>query len=146
MEKDTRARIFNGFGILASVVIVVSGSIIPHAIVDLLVQVFGALMIIWALVTAIVEKNHTTTKLPKGYFFIEHGPYEILRHPIYAGYLLIMISIVETQFTFLRLISLLILCGAIWLKIIREEFIMSEDIEGYKEYKKKTKALIPYLL
>jgi protein-S-isoprenylcysteine O-methyltransferase Ste14 len=146
MENDTRARIFNGFGILSSIAIVLSGSVVPHAIVDLLVQVFGALMIVWALVTLMVEKKHTTVPLPKGYFFIEHGPYEILRHPIYAGYLLIMVSIVETEFTLLRLISLLILCGAIWLKIIREEYIMGEKIEKYNDYKKKTKALIPYLL
>jgi len=145
MEKDIRAYIFNGFGILASIIIIIGGSIIPHAIVDLLVQVFGALMIIWALLTVMVEKKHTPS-LPKGYFFIEHGPYEILRHPVYAGYLLIMISFVETEFTPLRLISFLILCIAIWLKIIREEFLMNEKVERYSDYKKKTKALIPYLL
>jgi protein-S-isoprenylcysteine O-methyltransferase Ste14 len=145
MEKDLRAHIFNGFGLLSSLFIVLSGSVVPHAIVDLLVQVFGALLIVWALITIIVERTHQIA-LPKGYFFIQHGPYEILRHPIYAGYLLIMISIVETEFTFLRLVSLLILCLVVTLKIIREEYTMSEKIEKYKEYKKKTKALILYLL
>jgi len=57
-----------------------------------------------------------------------------------------MISFVEIDFTFLRLIALIILCVAIMMKIIREEYTMEHEVEEYKQYKQKTKALIPYLL
>jgi len=109
-----------------------------------MVQLFGALLMIWAIITIKVhkEKQH----LPKGYFFIETGPYEIIRHPVYAGYLLVMVSFVEIEFTFLRFIALLILVGAIFMKILREENMMSRTVAEYSEYKKKTKAIIPYLL
>lgn len=145
MENDRRALIFNGFGILASIFILLSGQIFAQTVVDLLVQIFGILLIIWAAITIKVNKNKQSYNFPKGYFFLTTGPYEIIRHPVYAGYLLVMVGIVEIEFTFLRFIALLILCICILLKIIREEHTMLIDVEEYKSYKIKTKTLIPYL-
>jgi len=144
VDTDRRALIFNGFGILASIFILLSGAIVSQVLVYLLVQVFGALLIIWAVLT--IKVNKSKHHLPKGYFHITTGPYEIIRHPVYAGYLLIMISFVEIEFTFLRLIALIILGIAILLKIIREEYTMKLKVQEYTNYMKKTKALIPYLL
>ncbi|HWY79986.1 MAG TPA: hypothetical protein VNW29_06550 [Candidatus Sulfotelmatobacter sp.] len=144
METDRKALIFNSFGILASIFILLSGKIVSPVVIYLLIQIFGVLFIIWAVITRKVSRiKH---KLPKNYFFLEKGPYEIIRHPIYAGYLLIILSFVEIEFTFLRLIALFILCTVIMLKIIREEYTMEHEIKEYKEYKTRTKALIPYLL
>ncbi len=144
MDTDRKALIFNAFGILASIAILLSGAIFSPTMIYLLVQLFGLLLIVSAMLTIKVGKR--THKLPKGYFFIKKGPYEIIRHPIYAGYLLIMISIVEIEFNLVRLIALVILCIAVFMKILREEYTMTQDVHEYREYKEKTKAIIPYLL
>jgi protein-S-isoprenylcysteine O-methyltransferase Ste14 len=144
MDTQKRALIFNGFGVLASLFILLSGAIVSQVLIYLLVQIFGALLMIWAFITIKVHKTHQN--LPKGYFFLKTGPYEIIRHPIYASYLLIMVSFVEIEFTLLRLIALLILVAAIFMKILREEDLLNRTISEYSEYKKKTKAIIPYLL
>ena len=147
MERDTKAVIFNAIGIIATLFILVSGPIFTPTVLYVLIQLFGILLIVWALIAIKVNKQHRNRHpLPPGYFFIDKGPFEIIRHPIYAGFLLIIFSIVEIEFTFLRLVALLILCAAIMMKIIREEYTMAEKIHEYKEYKKKTKAIIPYLL
>lgn len=146
MESDTKAIIFNGFGILASIFILMSGNLVSQTLIYLLVQIFSALLIIWAILTIKVSKPKHKHKLPEGYFFLESGPYEIVRHPIYAGYFLIMLSFVEIEFTFLRLVALLILSVVLMLKIIREETILTKEVHEYKHYQTKTKALIPYLL
>ena len=144
MDNDRKAVIFNSFGILSSIFILLSGRLISQTAVDLLVQLFGALLIVWSLITIRVTKHKKD--LPSGYFYLTKGPYEILRHPIYTGYLLIMISFVEIEFSLLRMIAFLILCIVIFLKITREDSTMIAEVSEYKEYKKKTKALIPYLL
>ena len=144
MDTENRALIFNGFGILASLFILLSGALLSQVMIYLLVQVFGALLMIWAFITIKVHK--TSHHLPKGYFYIKTGPYDIIRHPVYAGYLLVMVSFVEIEFTLLRFIALLILVAAIFMKILREENVMSDTISEYSGYKKKTKAIIPYLL
>lgn len=146
VETERKALIFNGFGLLASIFIILSGAVISHALIYLMIQIFGALLIVWAVITIKVSKAKAHQGLPKGYFFIHSGPYEIIRHPVYTGYLLIMISFVEIEFTFLRLIALLILAIAIFMKILREEDTMNRQIPEYAEYKKQTKTLIPYLL
>ena len=146
METDRKALFFNSFGILASLFIFVSGPLFTTIVVYIMVQVFGLLLIIWALITKKVSKQHKKHTLPDGYFFLDKGPYEIIRHPVYAGYLLVMTSLVEMEFTFLRLVALVILITVIALKIIREEYTMNKEVSEYHEYKTKTKALIPYLL
>src|SRR5271155_4452232 len=132
MTDDRKEFIFNACVIIASLFILVSGQLFAQAMIYLLIQIFGILLITWALITIKVSKNHHKHPLPNGSFFLTHGPYEIIRHPIYAGFLLIMVSFVEIEFTFLRLIALAILCTALFLKIVREEYILSQEIKEYK--------------
>ena len=146
MERDGKAVLFNGVTLVATLFLLFSGPLMTNTVVDLLIEIFAALLIIWAVITRRVSKEKKHAKLPPGYFFLTHGPYEILRHPIYAGYLLIMLSLVEIEFTFLRFLALLIIFFMILLKIIREESTMGREVKEYGDYKKKTKAVIPYLL
>lgn len=146
MEKQKRAQVFNGFGILASLFILLSGPFLSNTVITGMVQLFGLLLIIWAILTRRTAGKKHDHKLPGGYFFVDHGPYEIIRHPIYTGFLLIMLMVVEIQFTLFRLIALAILCGAIFMKILREEYFMKQEVPEYGDYIRKTKALIPYLL
>ena len=144
MNAEQKTIILNGLVIIASILIVLSGAIIPQTAIDIFVQFAGLLLILWAAIT--IKMHKPKHALPKGYFFLDKGPYEIIRHPIYAGYLLIMISFVEIEFTFLRFITFILLYGVIQLKIINEENIIKRKLQQYADYMQKTKALIPYLL
>jgi protein-S-isoprenylcysteine O-methyltransferase Ste14 len=145
MERDGKAILFSGITLLATGFILLSGPIVSNTTPTLLVEIFSVLLILWACIARWVNKNKHP-HLPPGYFFVTHGPYEIIRHPFYAGFLLIILSLVEDEFTFLRLLALLIIFFMILLKIIREESTMLHEVKEYQEYKKKTKAIIPLLL
>jgi protein-S-isoprenylcysteine O-methyltransferase Ste14 len=147
METERKALLFLGLAALASLFILFTGPLfVIQNLTFVMVQAFGILLIVWALISKKVYKHHHHHKLPKGYFFVTHGPYEIIRHPIYAGYLLIMSSLVQYNFELVRIIAFFILIAAIILKIIREEYTMNQEIKDYAEYKAKTKRLIPYIV
>lgn len=141
-----KPKIFLGVMIASILFIVLTGPIFTfHTMITLLVQVFGILLIVWAVLVRQLDKKHHL-KLPKGAYFITHGPYEIIRHPIYAGILLIVSSFLQYEFTFLRVVAFFIFILSLVLKIIREEHILEHKVKEYKEYKKNTKSLIPYVV
>lgn len=144
METERKAVIFSVIAALATLFIILTGPLfVIQNLTFVLVQVFGVLLIVWALISKNIFKHHHHHHLPKGYFFVIHGPYEIIRHPMYAGFLLIVSSLVQYNFTPLRILAFLILIAVIVLKIVREEDTMEKEVKEYGEYKKKTKRLIP---
>jgi protein-S-isoprenylcysteine O-methyltransferase Ste14 len=77
---------------------------------------------------------------------ISTGVYSFVRHPLYFGCLLMMfgapLMLGSLYGLILCLIDIPILIG----RIIGEEKMMVNELEGYKEYKKKTKyRLIPFI-
>jgi protein-S-isoprenylcysteine O-methyltransferase Ste14 len=77
---------------------------------------------------------------------ITSGPYQFVRHPIYAGILLSLLGTtlcINTYWLFL-----LIMSGAFFIySALMEEKMMSQAFpKEYADYKKKTKMIIPFLL
>lgn len=121
-----------------------SGQLLIHNIAFLLMQVFGLLFIFWAILAYKLNKTQTT-ELPKGFFLVTKGPYEIIRHPIYAGILLVMAGYVQGDISIIRF---LVFIGLIIITLVRvgyEETYLGQKIKEYALYKTKTHRLIPYL-
>ena len=87
--------------------------------------------------TVTLKHDHTLTR---------GGPYAIVRHPIYSGFLLAALG---TAAFFGQIRGLLILPFALavmWQKIRIEEHFMTEQFRGeYLAYQRKVKAIIPYI-
>ncbi len=146
MWKDPKTFIINGITFLVSDFLLLSGPLLAQSLVHLLMQVLGMLIIIWAVLAKNANKAKDAHNLPSDYFFVTAGPYEIVRHPIYLGYLFFMIGSVEDTFTFLRVIAFVVLVGMIVVKIVREEHRMIREVKEYQTYRMKTKAIIPFFL
>lgn len=146
MKPENRPKIFLAVALVAGVYILATGSLAVQGVPILLSQAFGVLLIIWAVLSIKLNKHHEEHhKLPEGYFLITHGPYEIIRHPIYAGVLLFMSGFVQWDPSLLRYLAFVVLFLALLLKIIHEENVLEGAIKEYMPYKKKTHKLIPYL-
>jgi protein-S-isoprenylcysteine O-methyltransferase Ste14 len=80
-----------------------------------------------------------------GAIFINKGPYKFIRHPMYTTVLLSILCLVINYFSVLRLSIFIFLSITLIMKITFEEKILSDKFDSYREYKIKTKKLIPYI-
>ncbi len=77
---------------------------------------------------------------------ISTGPYALVRHPMYAGVLVMAIGTPLALGSWLGLVVLaLIAPGLIW-RILDEEKLLKRDLPGYGEYMQRVRyRLVPYL-
>lgn len=77
--------------------------------------------------------------------FIRKGIYAFIRHPMYAGLLMISICLVIQFPSPLRWVSLVVLIVVFVVKIIREEKSLVAHYPEYKDYQQQTNRLIPLI-
>lgn len=77
---------------------------------------------------------------------ISTGLYSIVRHPMYLGVMIMYIPTPLALGSYWGLIPMATLPVALAFRILSEEKVLCENLEGYKEYCLKTKyRLIPYI-
>ena len=110
-----------------------------------LIQIFSILFICWALLERWLHKKQGHSR-SAGIYFLKTGPYEFIRHPIYAGIILLVASAVQGEFTFLRLLDFILYLFLIIVCMKRDEqMVLAHFKHEYSEYLKKAKRLIPYV-
>jgi len=79
---------------------------------------------------------------------VEAGPYHSIRHPSYAGVLLILIGIAVSMLSLAAVVAafLLFWLGYGYRMLVEEKVLASELGDSYVEYRKRTKRIIPFLL
>ncbi|HHD83181.1 MAG TPA: isoprenylcysteine carboxylmethyltransferase family protein [Bacteroidetes bacterium] len=108
----------------------------------LLIFISGIIYRIWAIMTLGRYYSHIVREV-EGHKIIDSGPYCYIRHPAYTGMILANTGIVLFFFNAVTLlIFLLVLIPAIALRILIEEKTLF-NIEGYSEFAKSRKRLIP---
>tara|TARA_Y100001970_G_C14247935_1_gene869651 strand:- start:3402 stop:4037 length:636 start_codon:yes stop_codon:yes gene_type:complete len=85
--------------------------------------------------------------LRKSHQLITKGPYSIIRHPGYLGYILISIGLYTFLGSFFGIILSFTICSLIYFKRIPiEENILSKKFgDEFEKYKLKTKKIIPFI-
>ncbi|TFG17114.1 MAG: isoprenylcysteine carboxylmethyltransferase family protein [Promethearchaeota archaeon] len=79
-----------------------------------------------------------------GHKVIDTGTYAIVRHPMYTGFSIMGFGLALGLGSWWTLILAISAFGLLALRITFEEKMLSEELEGYLEYKKKVKyKLIP---
>ena len=80
----------------------------------------------------------------RGQTVVESGPYRFVRHPGYAGSLLIWtgFGVCSGSLPAIGLVASL-LGPAYWLRISAEEKLLQQNLPGYIAYSQRTKRLLP---
>ena len=82
----------------------------------------------------------------EGHRIVDTGPYRLVRHPIYSGFLVIYLGMAIICATGLALAGFLAMTLGLWLKARVEERFLIEEMgaTAYGNYKASTPMLIPW--
>ena len=115
--------------------------------IGLAIYVFGILIAMASMAANEFAETTVSIQEDRGQRVIDTGVYSLIRHPMYTGFIFLIIGANIWLGTYLSLIlSLLFLAIALRSRISVEEKTLLKDLEGYDDYCKKVKArLFPYL-
>ncbi len=115
--------------------------------IGLAIYVFGILTAMASMAANEFAETTVSIQEDRGQRVIDTGVYSLIRHPMYTGFIFLIIGVNIWLGTYLSLtLSLIFLAIALRSRISIEEKTLLNDLEGYEAYCKKVKArLIPYL-
>jgi protein-S-isoprenylcysteine O-methyltransferase Ste14 len=77
---------------------------------------------------------------------IQTGPYQFIRHPMYAAALLLLWSSILGHSSLITISIGLVVTGVIAIRIMTEDNFLRTRFPDYMEYSRTTKRIIPYLI
>ena len=132
-----------------------SGDVDPgtgRVIILVVLGVIGIALSIWSIVyMKVVGKgnpmdafNHEVA--PRTSELMTGGPYRICRNPMLLGVFIFYIGLVIFLWSWQSLVIFIAYVAIMMVQVSREEKRLEEDFgDAYREYKKKTKKIIPFI-
>lgn len=108
-----------------------------------------ALLAGYAIYAEVMRENaylSRTVEVQEGQKVIDTGLYGIVRHPMYLATILLFISVPLVLGSWISLLFFVFYPIVMVIRIRNEEQVLSEQLDGYREYMEKVKyRLIPYV-
>jgi protein-S-isoprenylcysteine O-methyltransferase len=119
---------------------------LPFQIISMVLAVAGLAIAIVAR-TTLADNWSATIDVKQGHELITRGIYHYIRNPIYSGMLLMILATILAFPSRGGLAILLVAAAIFWFRIKTEEALMTKTFpDEYPAYKRRTKALIPFIL
>jgi protein-S-isoprenylcysteine O-methyltransferase Ste14 len=123
-------------------------AVLPHtlgtAIVADLFVLAGLVIAVWARV--VLGRNWSArVTFKENHELIQSGPYQLVRHPIYSGLLLMILGTAVLSGHLGGFVATIVCFCGFWIKLRQEEVLLTRRLPGYSEYMTRTKALVPFL-
>lgn len=125
--------------------ILISGPLVARNVFLLILENAGALLILWAIYVMRMSKLRVTPEPAEGSILVTMGPYRYIRHPMYAGVLLVAFSLVAQYPLSERIVAGAILFAVLLTKLNYEEKLLATHFTDYNTYKQHTAKLIPFV-
>lgn len=109
----------------------------------------GLFLLGYGLYAEVMRENaylSRTIEIHQGQKVVDHGLYRLVRHPMYLATLLMFLPLPLILGSFWGLIPFALYPVIIVIRILNEEAVLTDGLDGYAQYKQKvTYRLIPYL-
>ena len=131
--------------IIAILFLLLSGNLLSSSPFIIAVQLLAVALSIWAR-RSFREGQFSISAEPSEGPLLLTGPYQFIRHPMYAFSLVIVWSSILGHLSLITVIISLIVTGIIIVRIVVEEQFLHACYPGYTEYALKTKRIIPFII
>lgn len=125
--------------------LLVTGPWIARQPAWLALEIAGCVLGAWAVVTIRLGNFGIFPEVRADRRLVTHGPYRVVRNPMYTAVLIAFGALVIDSFTPLRAAIWIVLAIDLVFKIAAEEKILRERFPDYAEYARRTKRLIPFV-
>jgi protein-S-isoprenylcysteine O-methyltransferase Ste14 len=123
---------------------------VPHSTpvyaIGLALCIAGVGLAIWS--RYLLGRNWSAAvQLKDDHALVTAGPYRVVRHPIYSGFLLLFLGNALMVGDWRGLLAVAIVFASFWVKLRTEERWLAEHFgPRYLDYRDRTKALVPGVL
>jgi protein-S-isoprenylcysteine O-methyltransferase Ste14 len=114
--------------------------------------VFGGDVLValgWTIILLVLRENtfgSATIELAPEQRVVSTGPYAQVRHPMYAGALILLLGIPIALGSWWGLLAIAPMLAALILRLLDEERFLAKNLPGYSEYREKVKyRLVPFI-
>ncbi len=108
--------------------------------------VFGYAFSVWALAENRFFSSVVRIQIDRGHVVCDTGPYQIVRHPGYAGNVVALFGIVLALNSVWTLIPALVACIIGVIRTALEDQTLQAELPGYQDYAKRVRyRLIPWI-
>jgi protein-S-isoprenylcysteine O-methyltransferase Ste14 len=116
----------------------------PQEVAADVLTFLGVVTAFWARV-ALGGNWSSSAEIKEGQELVQRGPYRYVRHPLYSGILLMALGLV-VWFGLIGLLPFLVVFLILLIRSRQEESLLTSYFpETYPEYRRHTKALIPFV-
>lgn len=131
--------------ILAILYFLISGNLFSSSPFVIAGQVLAVALSIWARRSFQAGQFSIHAEPEKGNLLLT-GPYQVIRHPMYASALLIIWSTILGHWSIANAVIGLIVISVIAIRITTEEQFLQASYPDYAEYSRNTKRIIPFII
>lgn len=87
-----------------------------------------------------------TVEIAQGQHVVDHGPYAFVRHPMYAGALVMVAGIPLALGSWWGLLPAALLVPVLVWRLVREEAFLAANLDGYDDYRSRVRyRLAPFI-
>lgn len=89
--------------------------------------------------------DRSLSVVPQARQLVDHGPYALVRHPLYLGELIAMLGLALTLGGAIVLVGWLLLVGLQCYRAVQEEALLGTALPEYDAYRRRTARVLPGL-
>ncbi len=131
--------------IVAILYLLISGNLLAPSPFVIAAQLAAVVLSLWAR-RSFQAGQFSIHADPKEGQLLMTGPYQFIRHPMYAAALLLIWSSILGHASLINAVMGAIVTGVIVIRIATEERFLRTHYPDYAEYSRKTRRIIPFTI